>query len=317
MIEVQTQPHSRLRRNLLSVALPTLLIVGVTIVGIVYRFTAERDRVTERLDAIAQARSLQVADWLRERQDDLAYLATSEFIATAYHQWHYRHDPESGLKLARRLDEFMVHKSYPQVVLVDDGKGVVTWNSDADSLDLDLLLGRLDPLEEGTGRSQRIGPYLDHEGRLRLDLVARLAGRDGKRGPLLVLPTDPDDTLMPRLQSWPLPSASGEILLFRRDGDAVLFLNPLHHRADSAARLRLPLADGSQISARVLLRQAETGTLIEALDYRDVPVLGTARPVMGTDWYVVAKLDRVECYAGARQDALFIGLAGLDRKSVV
>jgi hypothetical protein len=44
----------------------------------------------------------------------------------------------------------------------------------------------------------------------------------------------------PWIQSWPIPSASGESLLVRRDGDTVLFLNDLRHRENVAMNLRIP-----------------------------------------------------------------------------
>ena len=52
----------------------------------------------------------------------------------------------------------------------------------------------------------------------------------------------PEKLLYPLLQQWPGTSASAETLLFRRDGDNVLFLNTLRHRKDAPLSLKLPLS---------------------------------------------------------------------------
>ncbi|CAG0996881.1 partial Aerobic respiration control sensor protein ArcB, partial [Rhodocyclaceae bacterium] len=53
------------------------------------------------------------------------------------------------------------------------------------------------------------------------------------------------------------------------------------------------------------------GKAIEGIDYRREAVIGVGQPIAGTDWFLVAKLDRREVYAEALRDALWIGLAGL------
>jgi GGDEF domain-containing protein len=41
-----------------------------------------------------------------------------------------------------------------------------------------------------------------------------------------------------------VPTDSGETLLVRKDGDRVLFLNPLRHAGNAALKLSLPLSQG-------------------------------------------------------------------------
>lgn len=57
-----------------------------------------------------------------------------------------------------------------------------------------------------------------------------------------VLQTDARQFLDPLIQSWPTASRSAEVLLVRREGDTVLYLNELRHRRGTALRLRIPLA---------------------------------------------------------------------------
>jgi len=100
-------------------------------------------------------------------------------------------------------------------------------------------------------------------------------------------------------------------LIFRREGDHVLFLNELRHVADAALKLRVPIAGNAVLAAQVARGDAPPGRLVEGVDYRGVPALGVVIPIPSTDWFLVAKLDRVELYGEIVGDAIRIALAGL------
>jgi|GEM_PF-3885281 len=115
----------------------------------------------------------------------------------------------------------------------------------------------------------------------------------------------------PSLQVWPMPSVSGEIVLFRRDGDEILYLNKLRHWTDTAMKLRLPVTERKLLAAQVLRGEAKENNPVEGVDYRGVPSVGVMRSISGTNWFLLAKLDRSEIYATTRGDALWIGMIGL------
>jgi PAS domain S-box-containing protein len=71
------------------------------------------------------------------------------------------------------------------------------------------------------------------------------------------------------------------------------------------------LADAGRLAARALAAADGAGGVVDGLDYRGAPALGVARPVAGSDWVLLAKLDRAEAYAGAAEEALWIALTGL------
>ncbi|QSA96648.1 PAS domain S-box protein [Methylococcus sp. EFPC2] len=129
--------------------------------------------------------------------------------------------------------------------------------------------------------------------------------------PVVVLHVNPSAWLFPTLKTWPAPSASGETLLFRRDGDQILYLNDLRFRADAAVKLRLPVSSPDLIAAHVLRGEIQPGRAVEGLDYRGVPTLGMIRAIDGTDWYLLAKLDQAEIYAEIAESTVWIGSAGL------
>ncbi len=91
----------------------------------------------------------------------------------------------------------------------------------------------------------------------------------------------------------------------------MLFLNEVHHYKWAALTLRVPLARTRLLAAQVLNGAFRPGELLEGEDYRGVAVLGVAQAIPGTDWFLVAKQDRVELYADATRDAFWMGLAGV------
>ena len=129
--------------------------------------------------------------------------------------------------------------------------------------------------------------------------------------PLVVLHADPADWLYHLLQTWPVPSTSGEIVLVRRDGDQVLYLNELRHRKGSALQFRVPLANREVLAAQVLRGEVRQGEVVTGRDYRGKPAVGVVRAIPGTDWYLLAKLDRAELYDEAIRGALWMGLSGV------
>ena len=107
----------------------------------------------------------------------------------------------------------------------------------------------------------------------------------------LLLSVDPNHFLFPLIQSWPTPSPSAETLLVRREGNAVVFLNDLRHRKDTALKLRIPLKAGELPATHAA--NGKVG-FIAGKDYRGVAVLAFIQNIPDTSWSLIAKIDQVE-----------------------
>jgi PAS domain S-box-containing protein len=109
---------------------------------------------------------------------------------------------------------------------------------------------------------------------------------------------DPARFLYPLVQGtdargveWPLQTTSGEVLLVELRGDEVLYLNELRYRKGAALRVTAPASELDLPAAKAL--RGEQG-VVEGVDYRGVPVIAGLRPVPGTPWFIVAKVDARE-----------------------
>ncbi|MBV5273371.1 MAG: cache domain-containing protein, partial [Lamprocystis purpurea] len=300
-------------RTLLALALalallvPALILVGAAGFSKVVR--GHELLVVEQLRAIALLKVSQIEHWLTERRQDAELLSTSPVLLRDLPRWlrdgdtHTRDLILAQLEAMRRIEGF-------QAVMVMDSAGAVVLgvggHHQAAGPLLDTAARAL-----ASGRVEFTDLYRDHvdgEEHIHLDFVAPLV-TDELAGVVVVLRLDRDAFLFPFLQDWPLPSASAETLLVRRDGDAVLFLNAPRDRTDTAMRLRLPLGAGSLLADRVVSGQVLPGDPVRALDYRGVPVLGLALPVVGTAWHLIAKVDLAELAAAEQRDLLWLGSA--------
>lgn len=285
-----------------------LVILAVTAGGVISTLGHRRHAEEIRLHAIADLKASQIGDWLEERLGDARFIQLSPFLGEQYERWQGRGDGAAGQRLTGRLAQLRDHQGLGAVSLLDPAGGRL-WSTDRAPRDLaPPLRAALDGVRDGEVR--RVGPYLDAAGRSRLDFLVPLNVAGGAP-PVVVLHVDPDAWLYPMLQSWPVPSASGETLLLRRDGDQVQFINDLRHRKGAAVSFHLPLANHDMLSAQALAGRSQTVQTLTGVDYRGVPVLGMVRAIPGTDWHLVAKVDRAEVNVEAVVSAAWIGLTGV------
>ena len=134
--------------------------------------------------------------------------------------------------------------------------------------------------------------------------IPLLSSPEGQGRPygVLLLVVDPRLFLFPLLQSRPTSSTTAETLLVRQDGDHVVYLNELRHRPGAPLSLRTPL-NQARPGAEDLALRGHPHDLVAGLDYRQEPVLAAIRPVEGTPWSLVAKVDEAEIYGPLRSRA--------------
>ncbi len=302
-----------------------LLLIGALVFVAASGFilnTIEQKKQVEVIQqqAIAELRTRQLVDWLKERQRDSSLLQISPFLGTAYLQWREQGSLDSRDRMLDRLASFRGKGSFLQVMLLDP-EGEPLWDSELASRAQQPVL---DPLQRArfvaaaaSDRISRIGPYLDANGRLHLDFVFRLQLPNQRPGPIVVMHSHDDDYLPEAMRDWPFPSASGEVLLFRRETDHVLIISDVRFRPpasaarSSALHLRVPLAAPTVFDVQAPAEPSNPGRILEGVDYRGERVYGSVLAVRGTDWYLLAKRDRREVLAEAHGNALLIGLVGL------
>lgn len=257
---------------------------------------AIQDAARQELATIADLKTRQIAQWLRERRGDTEVLSRAATARDALAPGADRSD-----LLTRWLDLYRTQYAYRAVALYD-AHGRLRLASPAD------LAGPPPPASQGVVFEDfRWDPA---EGRVVLGFRAPVRDRDGIRmlGALRLL-VDPEDYLYPLLRDWPTASRTAESLLARREGDRVINLSALRHRSDAILRLPFRLEERPDLPA-VQAAQGRLGEF-QARDYRGTPVLASARQVPGSPWLLIAKIDQSEVLAPLRTRGQATALLGL------
>lgn len=280
------------------------IIVAVGLLGVAYHVTQQKAVMYERLQIVADLKIRQIEAWLGERRGDAAVLGSALVFRPLQGQ------ADGPGQVLDRLETYKRVYGY-QAVLLLDARGVVQQGTDTAPSEVGPALKATVRRAIESDRILNTELYRlggRDDGPVVMDFVAPVRGAPG-RALAVVLRVDPVRFLFPLIQTWPSPSKSAETLLFRHDADGVLFLNDLRQRPGSALKLRVPLSERDVLAVKVAHGAVPADGRLDGIDYRKVPVIGVVKPVAGTNWFMIAKIDKNELYALGTREAGWIILA--------
>jgi len=302
--------HSKLARHLLPVL---FAILAAVIGGVTWRFYASQKELTERgvqsqLLSVADTKVREISAWRKGRLGEARAIMADTFTMAAFERvMAGKAAPSERAAAVDYLRSICSDMHYAGAVLADLEGRPVLWEGRrfGDSGPLLSVMRSVTQAADVAERDFDVGelPQAPHLG---FNLPLRAGpGRPVFGG--LLLSVDPQDYLYP-LQTWPVPSRTAEVFTVRREGESVLHLSPLRHHADASLRLRVPLTRGGVPA--VMAVEGHEGN-VEAVDYRGVPVFAALRPVPGTAWYVIAKIDTEEADEPVRRRSILLGVTAV------
>jgi len=274
------------------------LVLLVPLIGfVIYELNVpqiEKDAFNN-LKSIAQLKSEEIENWLNERRGDAQGLIDDAGFARDVEHFLLAQKHDAGLlkQITAQLSSIRVDHGFDSIMLLDTGGRLIT--SLGKNVVISQPIRNLMHASFGSKQIERSDLYRDESGRIHMDWIVPLFVSDqhGKRPvAVIVLRAMPEKFLYPLIQNWPTASPSGETLLVRREGESVLFLNALRHSNDAPLTVYKSM-NNLLLSGAVAIRENRPGTVF-GQDYRQVPVLAAYRPIPGTDWYLIAKIDRDE-----------------------
>jgi len=285
-----------------SLAIAAAVIAALAWAAIHASFNFHRERESARLESLAELRAVEVGNWLADKLSQARFAGNSP-LGEQYVMWQDQGDLAARDKMLGRLASFHKATGAHSVLVMDDSGSILASEPPQPmQAHAELLAAARLAIERGV---PQFTPFHSQDAHLpspRMDIVAPLALSGNPARAVIVVRLDPKTHLLPMLARWPVPSRTASATLVRREGDELV--GPF-------ARVRLPISAPDLLAAKVLRGEAPVGVALEALDFRGREVLGVLRPVPGTGWFLVARVDRDEVYADARTGAAWIIAAAL------
>jgi PAS domain S-box-containing protein len=275
-----------------------LITISSIVAGIIFFNYQRRTILTEKqqeLSEISYFKIKQITQWRIERINDGVVLGENALIVNKISEFLNNPSKLSIRKdIIQTLGSLTENFDYKNALIIDNNGKTILSVSGSDT----LIGNNLKPLLPAIIRNRKTVltdlHKTDQVSFMHLDLVVPLIDRsrnDTLVLGLLVLRIDPQKALYPLVRSWPTTDKSVENLLIRREGNEIEFLTELRipgkeeqTLGNSRSRSKLPAS---------LAFEGITGT-IDGIDYRNISVVAAMNKIPGTQWYMVAKMDRKE-----------------------
>ena len=293
-----------IRRPIPSPITWTVMFVVMTLAVLIwgYRYYSyETNRIRQEklcnLTAVADLKTAEIRQWRQERLADTRRNMDSPLFREAVGHWLRNPDaPGFQTNLLKQLKVDRSGDDYADVLLIEPtGRILLSTLPKAEPVGPEGKQAVARALEKRQAVLSE--PYRCSCGRIHMDATAPILDDRLQPMAVLVLRANAESYLYSLIQAWPTPSRSAETLLVRRDGEAVLYLNELRHRTNTALSLRIPLTRLDLPAVQAVLGKRGVW---QGKDYRGVDVLADLRPIPESAWFMVAKVDTDEILAEAR-----------------
>ncbi len=245
-----------------------------------------------RLSAMADDRQAAVEAWLHERWADAHVVASFPAVravlsgtppSRAEEELHLTGILASMKKDYGYLGGYLLNEDGREVMKVDESPSLSAACTDAAK--------RAPPGSPEKALLYR-GPRSDQTriGFL-VGVTSATAGVPNRPVGWVLLVMDPSRWLFPLLGREPVPTKTGETVLVERRKEGILFISPLRFNSAPPLGFKLPLNSPASPARSALLGRSTFGSFS---DYRGVPIFAATRPIKGTDWGMVVKVDRSE-----------------------
>ena len=302
-----------LRQLVLAFVLFAGFVGAVGMAGFGYLSAAAISLEKQRLNSLSELKAAQISDWIDERRADLESNAHNDVFrellmssqVTGSKQWQDRFTAlYSDQRVSAWLEEVRAMYGYRSAeVLTYKGSSIITTGV-APYTD-----GEIGPLLAQALASEK-AVLLD----MRIDSESAPYIAFGKHIPdaaqdaplILVYSIAIADRFLPMLNQWSNPTKTGELLLYRIEGERVSLLN----RMDARERdfVHFPLSDNSQPIQKAIVNGPG---IYSGTDFQGKAVLAAIRPVPGTPWWISAKIQEDELYLPIYRLAWVCGLLTL------
>ncbi len=285
--------HTNNPAGLAAMMLVGCLLVFVLIIATIIAWQKPHieTEAFNNLKAISGQEADQLADWLAERQGDGEATGNSSEFVENVAEFQRTGDNALRVRLQNRLESIRQAYGYAALMLMDaQGRSLLTPARTPPSPPLQSAILRAFDL----GRVERTEILMDqgNDDKPHLDFVVPLMRKNESQRPLAAL------VLMCKLEQFRFPyhhrqsytSPSGELILIRRDEKQIYFIGDFGNASRTVRIENISQSDSGYPEAFSV--QPGVSGIAHGSDHRGTEVLAAYFPVAGTDWHILAKIDR-------------------------
>ncbi len=256
----------------------------------------ERGTYTD-LHSIVELQRQSIALWERERAADLQSLANTPVFVADVTALHEGGDAGAAASLREHLNSLAKRHPYYHLKLVAAGGEVLVEGERGEPAAAFPGIGEAG-LNVGTDPEQAL--YLERApGRLRQDFVQPVIGGEGRALAYLVGSTLPGETLLREVGDLKQTYETVETLLVQVDGEQVITQH-ITQIESGEEHLRVEPAAQDQL-AQAIAGSTNGSRSLTLTDHHGTEVLTVLMPFNVPGWHLVAKVNRDEAIAPARQ----------------
>jgi signal transduction histidine kinase/CheY-like chemotaxis protein len=286
-----------------------IITIILAIGGFSYRMLEKHfiQQKSLEISSIAELKAQQIYDFMQRRINDGRFFYDNGTFIKTVRTYIRKPEEESHTVIMDWVSPMLKNRVFQQMYILSVQKHACVFAAGKTSNPADYVPdpGDYSVLDSG---SVKIGDFildsLTHSIRMSV-YVPLFENTVSGRKPVAVLKMmmDPYVWLYPIMQSMPNEGKSGEVVVVRKVGDSIVFLNDLRFRKNVALRLKFSLSDLKMSSIKAMQNGK---VIVQGFDYRGENVLATSRIIPGSDWSVVVKFDRKEVFEEIRTFSLLI-----------
>ncbi len=273
-----------------------------------YNYSARHIRTEKEndLQGITSLKNNQLVQWREQRMADAKMITDSRFFANGIEEWlNNRNIKQLNTDILEQLQSAITNYGYEDIFLVSvQGKLFLSLEPNLKEID-DVTKAKITHNTNKNDLTFTDLYFCPSHNTIHYDIIAPVKNSKSTVIAYLVFRINPYKFLYPFIQTWPLPSESAEMLLVRKDGDNVLFLNELRHQKNTALQLRIPLTRKDLPATQAIL--GKTG-IFDGKDYRGVEVISCLAHVPDTNWFLVSKVDKSEIFAEINSRGIILSI---------
>jgi PAS domain S-box-containing protein len=278
-----------------------IITISVIIAGFYYYFNQKRTLLAEKqieLSTVSDLKIRQITQWRLERIGDGQFLGENILLVREFSE--FLRKPTNKLlqeNILQSMKSMINNYDYRNILLLDTKCNILLEYPEHDTVIGDYLRPLLPEMIKNRKVILTDLKSSYQTGNIHIDVVVPVIDY-GKNDSILLgfiaLRIDPKKVLYPLTQLWPTPSKSAETLLFRKEGDGIVYLSELRYMKNTEPALRKPFT--AEKLPAVMAINGVTGT-VDGIDYRNVPVVAAMKKIPGTSWYLVSEIDKEEIFS--------------------